>query len=186
MSETAEDIRKAIREVLPSTLAESVVYFQRALADKGLVSSAELMNSFASALQEETEAVVGSVNFLDYGRYKDMKTLRWAGKAPPPDELEKWVKQKGINNFAWIPGYEKSGRVPVESIAVRRLASTISKAIRSVGVVDKKYSGTWYNSTKARLVNVTCARILNRVSELIAKKTAEMATGGVDINLSAE
>lgn len=186
MSNTADDIRQAIREILPETIAEGVNYFQKAIADKKVVASEDLMNDIASAIQEEGEAVIGSINFHEYGRYRDMKNLRWGGKAPPFEELVEWVKLKGIDNFAWIPGYEASGRIPSESIAARRLASTISKAIGSVGVTKRKYSGTWYNETKMRMVNVTRARILARVAEIVVKRTAEAAAMGVEINLDGE
>ena len=173
MSETGEDIREAIREILPVTIAEGVAYFQKAIADKRIVATEELLNEFEHVILEESNQIIGSINFNEYGRYRDMKNLRWAGKAPPIDELREWVKVKGVSDFAWVPGYEASGRVPTESIAIRRLASAISKSMGSVAVTNRKYKGTWYNETKMRLVNVTRARILNRVAELAAKNTVE-------------
>lgn len=172
MDNTADAIREAIREILPETIAEGVGYFQKAIADKRIVATEELLNEFEHVILEESNQIIGSINFNEYGRYRDMKNLRWAGKAPPIEELREWVKVKGVSNFAWVPGYEASGRVPTESIAIRRLASAISKSMGSVAVTNRKYSGTWYNETKMKLVNVTRARILNRVAELTAKHTA--------------
>ena len=172
MSETGDDIRQAIREILPETIAEGVVFFQRAIANKQVVANADLMNDIEHLITEEAEGVVGSINFHEYGRYRDMKNLRWAGKAPPIEELQAWVKLKGVSNFAWLPGYEATGRIPTESLAIRRLASAISKSMGSVQVTRRKYSGTWYNETKMKLVNVTRRRILDRVAELLAQRVA--------------
>lgn len=180
MSETQDDIRIAIREILPETINDAVAYFQKAIAEKGIVATEALLHDFTTAIHEEGETIVGSITFHDYGRYRDMKNLRWAGKAPPFEELVAWVKVKGVNNFAWIPGYEKSGRVPTESIATRRIASAISKSIGSVKVTSKKHKGTWYNENKMKLINVTRARILSSVAELITKTTA------LELNTQAE
>lgn len=182
MSETGDDIRQAIREILPETIAEGVAFFQKAIANKDVVATADLMNDIEHVITEEAEGVVGSINFHEYGRYRDMKNLRWAGKAPPIEELQAWVKLKGVNNFAWVPGYEATGRIPTESVAIRRLASAISKSMGSVQVTKRKYSGTWYNETKMKLVNVTRRRILDRVAELLAERVAgelsPLAPGG--------
>lgn len=173
MSNARDDIREAVREVLPETVADAVAYFQKAIAEKRVIATEDLKNDIEHIISEESEGMVGSISFHEYGRYRDMKNLRWAGKAPPFEQLVEWVKVKGVDNFAWIPGYESSGRVPSDSIAARRLASTISRAIGNIGVVKRKYHGTWYNENKMRLVNVTRARILNRVTELVAKRTKE-------------
>jgi hypothetical protein len=181
MSEMSDDIRQAIREIVPETIAEGVAYFQKAIANKDVIASADLQNDIDFILIEESDGLMGSINFHEYGRYRDMKTLRWAGKAPPIEELEAWVKLKGVSSFAWIPGYEASGRVPTESIAIRRLASAISKSMGSVQVTHRKFKGTWYNETKMRMVNVTRARVLARITDLIAKRAAEEATIVVEI-----
>jgi hypothetical protein len=74
--------------------------------------------------------------------------------------------------------------VPSESIAARRLASAISKSIGSVGVSKRKHNGTWYNETKMKLVNVTRARILNKVANIVAERIAKASTMDVEIQLT--
>lgn len=168
--ETADDIRLAIKEILPDVIADGVQYFQKAIQKKQIINTADLMNEIAGTIQEEAESVIGTINFHEYGRFRDMKYLRWAGKAPPVDELQQWVLDKGLSSFAWVPGYEATNRVPSESQAARRIASAISRSMGSVEATKKKYNGTWYNETKAKMINVARARILNRVSELITQR----------------
>lgn len=175
------DIRQAVQEILPETVRDGVIYLQRAIADKRIVNTAELLSSVDYVVMQETAGMVGSIFFTDYGRYRDMKNLRWNGKMPPVEELEKWVRATGIGKFAWIPGYETTGKVPTESQAVKALSWSIAKAIGSVPVVKKKYSGTWYNEKVMKLVNITRVRILKRVTEIVAKNVAGAASDEVTI-----
>lgn len=187
MSEiTEQDIRQAIRDILPETVQDGVMYLQKALADKQIVNTQELLNSVDHVIREETSGMVGSIFFTDYGRYKDMKNLRWNGKMPPVEELIEWIKGIGLGKFAWIPGYESTGKVPSESEAIRRLAWSFAKAMGSVPVTKRKYAGTWYNENVMKLVNVTRVRILRRVTEIVAKNVAGEAADVIEIDQSFE
>lgn len=164
----AENLREAIEEILPEVAADAMRFFQKAIADKKLVFSEELMRDFELNIIKEAESVSAEIRFQAYGRFKDMKSLRWAGAMPNLDALEKWIETIGVQNFAWIPGYENTGHVPADNIAIRRLRNTIAHAIHSVPITEKKYSGTWYNETKMRMLNVARRRILDSAAKLIA------------------
>lgn len=67
---------------------------------KKLVSSQRLLNSFDSSVQKEISSHLVTIGFAfeEYGRYHDMKRLRWSA-LPPIEDFIEWVKEKGINNF---------------------------------------------------------------------------------------
>lgn len=180
------DIRQAIQEILPETVREGVMYLQKAIADKRVVNTHELLNSVDYVIHEETTGMLGSIFFTDYGRYRDMKNLRWAGKMPPVEEMVAWIKEIGLGKFAWIPGYEATGKVPTMDQAIRRLSWSISKALGSVPVVKKKYTGTWYNENVMKMVNVTRKRILDRVAEIVASNISGAASDIVSIPIIEE
>lgn len=50
---------------------------------------------------------------------------RFAQHASPQD-LAEWVKTKGLGNFQYVPGYEKTGRIPDD--AAERIAWAIKKS----------------------------------------------------------
>lgn len=172
--ETLNDIHQAVRAILPQVIMDGVQHFQKAIEGKRIVNTADLLNQITSQIKDEAEAVIGSITFNEYGRFRDMKYLRWAGEAPPVDELEKWVLDKGISSFAWVPGYEYATKIPSDTKAARRIASAISHSMGSVEATKKKYSGTWYNENKMKMINIARVRILKRVSELITQNTKEI------------
>jgi hypothetical protein len=161
------EIQTAVAEILPDVIAEAVVYFQKAIADKEIINTADLSNSVHGAMTSET---VGQITFNDYGRFRDMKSLTF-NEVPNIGLIEAWVKAKGVSNFAWVPGYA-IGSVPTETIAIRKIASAIAQHMASIVTIKRKDKG-WYNSGKANMINVTRSRVTERVAQLFSKLPAE-------------
>jgi hypothetical protein len=164
-----KSIRVAIEEILPQAAAEGMAFFQKAITAKKLVFTEELVREFELSIQKEADSVSAEIRFEAYGRFKDMKYIN-RHNTTNIEALEKFVEEVGISKFAWIPGYEASGRVPADNIAKRRLAWAIAASFTKVGIIQRKYSGTWYNETKMRMVNVARRRILDRATEILAKE----------------
>jgi hypothetical protein len=169
--EVEKSIRAAIEEILPQVAAEGMAFFQKEIASKKLVFTEQLVREFELSIQKEADSVSAEIRFEAYGRFKDMKYIN-RHKTTNIEALEKFIEEVGLSNFAWIPGYENSGHVPADSIAKRRLAWTIASSFTKVGIIERKYSGTWYNQTKMRMVNVARRRILNRAVEILANGIA--------------
>lgn len=168
-----ENLREAIRDILPEIVSDGVKYYREAILKYKIVNTGDLMNDITHSITEDAEGIIGHINFHEYGRYRDMGMLRWAGANPPIDELEKWVLAKGVGSFAWVPGYEKSNSVPSESRAARRIASAIAYEFGRVDGVKKTYSKTTYNATIMKMVNVARVRVLNRVTEIITRNIVD-------------
>ncbi|OIN61161.1 hypothetical protein [Arsenicibacter rosenii] len=167
-------------EVLEELTADALLYFRRALEAKRLVLTEELMRSFRYHIVRSATQVAAEIDLLNYGRFKDMRQLRYRGSMPPIDAMEFFVEKVGIGNFAYVSGYwDRTGsRIATVPNAVRRIAAGISFS-RKVYTTKRPYSGTWYNETKMNMVNVGKKRLAWRTSEWIAaqiKMTAEEDT----------
>ena len=170
-----QDLREIQTAELLDIAAEAVTYFQKAIEEKGLVFEDVLRTDFQYFISNNSTAIAAEIHFVSYGRYKDMKTLRWTDTPPPIDAMLEFVKKTGIDKFAWVPGYEKSGKVPAETIAIKRLARAIQYSFVNA-TTKKKYQGTWYASTKARMMNVARRRIMNVTALYTAQYVAKQLT----------
>lgn len=101
---------------------------KQAAEKQGLALSRDLVNSINSQVQKAAGDTLTHVFFAfeDYGRHADMKSLIYT-KMPPIDEMVKFVTKVGLHNFRYVPGYEDSGNMPHETIAVKRIAWALSK-----------------------------------------------------------
>lgn len=172
---TFEDIAG---EVLEEVTADSLLYFQRALASKGLVLTAELMQSFRYHIIRNAESMAAEIEFRDYGRYRDMKWLRYGNGMPPIDAMEFFVDKIGVNNFAFVPGYKANRRVPTVNNAIRRIAAGVSFSKKGRSV-QRRYQGTWYNTPKMHMVNVAKYRLKQRTSEWVTWQMKQQAEAEV-------
>lgn len=152
-------------EVLEEVTADALLYFQRALASKGLVLTAELMQSFRYHIISNAQQVSADIEFRDYGRFKDMRRLRYQGQ-PPADAMEFFVNKIGVNNFAFVPGYKADRRVPTVNNAIKRIASGVSFSKKG-RTQNRKYSGTWYNETKMDMINVAKGRLAAKTDQWV-------------------
>lgn len=165
-------------EVLEEITADALLYFQRALQNKGLVLTQELMQSFRYHIIRSAQVVAAEIEFRDYGRFKDMKRLQF-GLMPPIDAMELFVEKIGMGAFAFVPGYGADRRVPTVNNAVRRIAAGISFSRRGK-TVNRKYSGTWYNQTKMDMINTAKYRLGQRTSEWVVWQIKQQAEGETD------
>lgn len=153
-------------EVLEEIASDSLLYFKRALEGKGLVLTQDLLQSFRYYILRSATSVAAEIEFRTYGRYKDMRQLLYGPHMPPIDAMEYFVAKIGVGSFAYVPGYGADKRVPTVPNAVRRIAAGISFSRKNLAV-KRPYSGTWYNTTKAQMINAAKKRLGWRTSEWI-------------------
>ncbi|MBO0933935.1 hypothetical protein [Fibrella aquatilis] len=151
-------------QVLTDVTSDLLQFYQRALAAKGLVLTGELMRSFRYQIIQLAGQVVAEVQFADYGRMRDMRRLAYTKAGPPSDVMEAFVAKIGENNFAYVPGYKATRRVPTVTNAVARIAAGIGFSKRGK-TVNRKFTGTWYNETTLNMVNVAKAKLADRLDE---------------------
>lgn len=171
-----EGIRKAILEVAHEVSRDALHYFEKAIEKERLVLSGDLRNSLQYEINDEADsfAALANINidifFKEYGRFKDIKRMRWQ-HMPPVEELEEFVKKVGLNKFAFVNGYNEKS-VPTVDKAVKRLAWTFAMYKKKIPV--HKQQTQWYNRTKAAYFNVLSRRINSRMAEIMPQYMKEI------------
>lgn len=173
MDEFLEDFTEEAVEIA----REAVEAFQRNIEAAGLELTEDLKREFSYHVLRSVNTLTMEFDFREYGRFKDMAILRYAGHIPPVDAMEFFVEKVGLDKFAYVEGY-KGKQVPTVKNATRRIAWAIAMGRRQVPSIRRDYRGTWYNSGKMRVINMAKQRVRQRASEYIAtmlKKRIEEA-----------
>lgn len=126
---------------------------------KKLTSTQKLINSLSSETSANLSSALVSISFAfeEYGRYHDMKRLRWSA-LPPIDDIIKWVKEKGINNF-------KDPNPSPTKTSERRL-NEIAWGIAKKRKANPKWkSRPWFQSSFYKSLNALKEELLLGVSE---------------------
>ncbi|RAJ94197.1 hypothetical protein LX87_04082 [Larkinella arboricola] len=152
---------------------EGILWFQRAIEQKGLVLTEELRRDFNYRLIRTTHQLVIEYDFRQYGRFKDMARLRYGTHMPPVEAMMEYVERHDLNVFAYVEGYPGK-QVPTVKNATARIAWAIAMGRRRVPSVARGYRGTWYNSTKMDIFNHA------------KKRVRAMASGFVIANLKKQ
>jgi hypothetical protein len=129
---------------------------------KGLTLSSSLLNSFDQQVQEATQGTLAKVFFVfsDHGRHHDMRSLVYT-KMPPVGELEEFVRKVGLSKFKYVPGYER-GRMPAESIAIKRIAWGIAQSrLKSYKHKPRK----WFAKSFYGQINILISSLLEGYQE---------------------
>jgi hypothetical protein len=146
---------------------EAVDAFRRNIQAAGLEFTEELKQDFQFHVLRQVNQLVMEFDFREYGRFKDMAQLRYSAHMPPVDAMEFFVSKIGLDQFAYVEGYEGK-QVPTVKNATRRLAWAIAMGRRRVPSVRRDYRGTWYNDGKMKVINSAKQRVRWRASEWIA------------------
>jgi hypothetical protein len=120
---------------------KTATQLKKNIQSKGLTVTQDLLDSITYGLRDGGNPSI-VISFAAHGRFLDMKQLFWS-KQPPVDVIEAWVKRKGLNAFAFVPGYgvSNSNALNTAPNAARRIAFGIAKSLNS-GEVTNQY-GKW-------------------------------------------
>ena len=105
---------------------------------KGLVVTRELLDSLSYSIDDGDPPSI-NIYFSAHGRILEIKQLFWH-KMPPFDKIVKWVKKQGVQDFAFVPGYEKQGMRALTSLDQDKAASRIAW-----GIMKDRASGEGVN-----------------------------------------
>lgn len=99
-----EKLLDTIEKVAKYFANQTVMAMAANVRKKKIVNTRDLLNSIDEETRSELGRMVTIMNFAfnEYGRYADMKRIRWK-QQPPVDEILKWVEQKGLNAFGADP-----------------------------------------------------------------------------------
>lgn len=117
------------------------------IKQKKLISSRDLLNSLSSETLANLSSAMVTISFAfeDYGRYNDMKRLKWS-EQPPIEDIIEWVKKKGIQSF--------KDRAPKPNKPTERRLNEIAWGIARKKLATQKYkSRPWFQSTFYKSLN---------------------------------
>lgn len=149
-------------------LRQAEAAFRRRAKAAKLELSGAMIDSFRrGAVTDGTNFLKGNVQMLAYVRLKDMRQLSYTNYMPT-DVLEYFVQKVGLENFAYVPGYERPGaKLPSRDAQIKRIAFGI-QAYRKQNPTQKRKYGGIYNDPISR-------NIVPRLAWNTAKLAAEVA-----------
>jgi hypothetical protein len=177
MKPTNDQINDFVNATMQEWSVFALSVLKKSVAQKKLVISEDLMRSFSFDLARQASGTNAKsiISFMDYGRLKDMRGLTHT-KSPSVDAVEeyliRWVKSKGVASFRFVPGY-REGKMPTESVAIRRIAWGIAHGLPKNGRTVGK---AWYARRMGFLIKNLAERMVTNYAEVIAKSTAQQIT----------
>lgn len=161
------EIKVTISELVTDLTKEGVQYFQKSIDKAGLNLTGELRNSIDYTIREEigSLSLTAEILFKGYGRFKDMKRLRYS-EFPNIEAIEAYVEKIGVESFAWVNGYEGK-QIPNVKMATKRIAWALLMHRKKVPVVVQNDKRTWYNKVKMAYINVMSRRLSLRLAEIL-------------------
>lgn len=173
---TQDQFERVATDVVGVIVAEATAVMQRKLQAAGFVLTGALLDSL-----RHQAVIVGrdlyaefSIGFAGYGRFKDMRQLLY-GKLPPIDVMEEFVREIGVENFTYTPGYltdaKKRVNIP-DSRAINRIAWGIAVNRLKLGVKGGK-KNAFYNPTRGKLIYETGYKLLESLPEPILRAIKE-------------
>jgi hypothetical protein len=171
MSEFLADFQRILDEEVSDYAARALALLSASIQKKGLVLTEDLLKSLRSEVMAATAQHVASmgVQFEQYGRIKEMKATSRT-KAPPIEEIEKFVRKVGIEKFAYVPGYGHGGRPVGLNRTINRIAWGIARArLRDNSQIKPKswFSKTFYGSIN-RFIDAVTSRYAVQTGQHIA------------------
>ncbi|MEZ0607834.1 hypothetical protein ACAW74_04920 [Fibrella sp. WM1] len=175
---TLEEFESAATEIVGRVVAEAQITMQRKLQAAGFVLTGDLLNSM-----RHESLVIGrdlyaemSLGFAGYGRFKDMRKLLY-NKMPPIEVLEDYVREIGLDNFKYVPGYLLGARyrtlhIP-ESRAINRIAWGIAVNRLHLGSATRSKAKAFYNPVRGRLIYDMANQLLETLPTPILRAMKE-------------
>jgi hypothetical protein len=138
------DTLNAIEKVAEIFGLETVRTLTARLTREGLINTRGLIRSLDYQTQTDLGRVVHTISFAfqNYGRFQDMKKVRY-GEQPPIDKILDWVEAKGLAAFGTDPNPYKRKKKTDE-----RRRNEIAWGIARSLQIDPRYRKRrkWFNS----------------------------------------
>ncbi|GAB3256149.1 hypothetical protein GCM10027347_17780 [Larkinella harenae] len=170
-----DQIYEQLLPVVEEIAHDALERFKDAIREKRLVLTEELERNFRYELTRSASMLALQIEFRGYGRFKDMARTHY-GQMAPPEEMEEFVKHIGLDRFAYVQGY-RGHQVPTVKNAIKRLAFALAKGRRKARVVKRGYKGTWYNSSKMKMINQAKRELREKYKKLVTPYLAKQLEG---------
>jgi hypothetical protein len=177
MSDYTQDFRRILDEELGNYSGRVLELLAAAMQAKGLVLTEDLLRSLQTQVLAASAQQIASmeVEFNQYGRIREMKRVNTTSNQAPIQELERFVRKRGVSNFQRIPGYGDNRSPATESAAVNRIAWGIVRA-RLAGQSQPKPKA-WFNKTFYGSLN----RFIDAVATRYAAQTGTHLAASIQI-----
>ncbi|NBB31962.1 hypothetical protein [Cellulophaga sp. BC115SP] len=144
-----------IQGLLEAFADRAMITFRRKVRESKLEVTGELYDSIrAQAIEKGIGFLEARVELQALLRIKDMRVRRYKATIPY-SEIEQWVKNKGLNSFAYVPGYKRSASEintrQTYQDKVDRIAWAIMYKISLEPIVKRSYKSI-YNEALAQEV----------------------------------
>lgn len=134
-----QDLNTILEKIINQWTDEIVPKLKSQLDKKKIFNSGELETSLRAKFAQESSTLSSKIliTYALQGKFQDLK--RWNFTTQPPvEELTKWVLQKGLSKFPYIPAYQNSNRSPNTERAARRIAWGIARSWERKGKVTRR------------------------------------------------
>lgn len=134
--------------------------YRKTLADKGIDATGSLGQSAKTAVTINGNRLIVSLNLDDYWKYVEYG--RRAGKMPPIDAIEGWVKIKPV-----VPN-AVNGKIP----SSRQLAFLIARKIGREGIPAKRpLEATLYSDVTEQVIQDIKNEIIRQLNNYLLGQT---------------
>ncbi|MFN3380686.1 MAG: hypothetical protein ACK41O_14620 [Runella zeae] len=164
-------------QVLEELLPDWIDAYQESIERAGLTLTEELKQDFRYAIIRGAGVVSAEIDFRQYGRFKDMKQLRFT-RVPDIDAIKSYVETVGPQNFAYVPGYDTTQRPPTVNNAIARIAAGVAFGMRNKVNVKRTSKEGWYNTTTTTQLNKGKAILRQKVIVWAASQLKEAGEEG--------
>lgn len=166
-----------IKEELTTFSASVKILLRQKIKELKLELTGELRDSIRTEIEKQSaeEGYKLILLFRQYGRFKDMRELA-SGNMPPVEDMEKYVKKVGVDNFFFIPGYETSRKPVTEQNAIRRIAWGLAMSKKK----DRKHTAMrWFSRPFYKKIRGVVDAVVTRY----AKQTKTTITKSFKTNI---
>lgn len=128
--------------------------------------------------------------FPAYMKYRDVKLLFWSGM-PNISAIEEWVRKKGVNAFAYVPGYDRanSGALNSAPDAIKRIAYGVARNMAKTGEpvnnwAKYKRAKIWQNPGTAKNAKGNLGTSIGHLVKLIEEELAQIIPNAIAYTFS--
>jgi hypothetical protein len=164
----------SLNEYIENELGDWAMNVQRLLQENLIRSNItltdDLLNSFEEQVYSHASQNIQTLlfGFHDYGRMREMRNLVYT-KMPPVEVLEDYVEKVGLAKFKYVPGY-RSGKIPHESVAIKRIAWGIARA---KFLENRHKPKRWFARAFYREINLLITNLMIGYQEAVANDTTK-------------
>ena len=170
----------AFNALLDDYLRQAENAFRKRANKANLKLTGAMVDSFQrGAVVQGTDFIKGKVEMVGYVRLKDIKRMQYTHYMPT-DVLEYFVDKIGVENFAYVPGYDKPGaKLPSREAQAKRIVFGIQAYRHQHPEVRRKYASI-YNDPIGKNIYPRLAFDIKQMAAKVAMEgVKEMIEGDV-------